>query len=95
MLTQLGVWCQGLPPLEQPSLRVAESESMDSEADKAVLEYLQRQPGELQSRLDPPRGTRTAAPRSKSLAHHGSMPTHHEPPEHAATTPHAARRLVQ
>ena len=80
---------------EQSSSRSVGAESLDSEADRAVLEYLQRQHGALQSGLEgpPPRSARGLVAGTRSLTHHSSMPTHHEPPhQEEAATPGRGRR---
>ena len=85
---------QGLSAADQLSSRDTGVQSLDSEADKAVLEYLQRQHGALQSGLDgpPPKSARAAG--MKPLARHSPMPTHHEPSDQAVMTPRGGRKVV-
>ncbi len=90
---------QGHPGAELPSSRSAGGQSLDSEADRAVLDYLQRQHGVLQSGPDGPsaRSARGPVAGTKPAAHHSSMPTHHEPPqeeEEEPVTPRRGRRVA-
>ena len=86
---------QGPAAAENPDSRSAGLQSLDSEADRAVLEYLQRQHGTMQYGLDAPlRSARGLAVGSKPLAHYSSMPTHYEPQEHEAVTPRGGRRIA-
>ena len=87
---------QGHPAAEQPSSRSSGGQSLDSEADRAVLDYLQRQHGALQSGPDGllAKSVRGSVTGTKPM--HGSMPTHHEPPqeEEEAVTPRHGRRVA-
>ncbi len=87
---------QAHPAAEQPSSRSSGGQSLDSEADRAVLEHLQRQQVALQSGPDGPlaKSARGLVAGTKPL--HSAMPTHHEPPqeEQEAVTPRRGRRVA-